>query len=65
MKYIAIFDVPDGYALGCAIAKIAIKGKEHYEPKDFKIAMRRLSRYRIKVWKCSNVSMPLREFFKI
>lgn len=36
MKYIAIFDVPDGYALGCASAKIAVKGKERYEPEDFK-----------------------------
>ena len=35
MKYIAIFDVPDGYAFGCASAKIAAKGKERYEPKDF------------------------------
>lgn len=34
-KYIAIFDVPDGYGIGAAIAKIAPKGKELYEEKDF------------------------------
>jgi hypothetical protein len=38
MKYIAIFDIPDGYAIGCAIAKIAPKGKERYEDKDFENA---------------------------
>ena len=36
MKYIAIFDVPDGYAIGCALAKMAIKGKEVYQPEDSK-----------------------------
>ena len=30
MKYIAIFDIPDDYGIGCAIAKIAPKGKEVY-----------------------------------
>lgn len=35
MKYIAIFDIPDGYGMGCAIAKIAMKGKEFYEENDF------------------------------
>ena len=36
MKYIAVFDVPDGYAMGCASAKIAEKGKEIYCDEDFK-----------------------------
>lgn len=36
MKYIAVFDVPDDYAIGCAIAKIAEKGKEIYYDEDFK-----------------------------
>lgn len=35
MKYIAIFDVPDGYGIGAAIAKIATKGKETYCDSDF------------------------------
>lgn len=35
MKYIAIFDIPDDYVIGCAIAKIAPKGKEYYEDEDF------------------------------
>ena len=35
MKYIAIFDIPDGYTIGCAVAKIAPKGKEIYEDSDF------------------------------
>ena len=38
MKYIAIFDIPDGYGIGCAIAKIAPKGKEVYTDKDFENA---------------------------
>ncbi len=38
MKYIAVFDIPDDYAIGCAIAKIAKKGKETYEDKDFENA---------------------------
>lgn len=38
MKYIAIFDIPDGYGIGCAIAKIAPKGKEFYTDKDFENA---------------------------
>lgn len=36
MKYIAVFDVPDGYGIGCATAKIAEKGKEIYCDEDFK-----------------------------
>lgn len=36
MKYIAVFDVPDGYAMGCASAKISEKGKEIYYDEDFK-----------------------------
>lgn len=35
MKYIAIFDIPDDYDIGCAVAKIAPKGKYFYEEKDF------------------------------
>lgn len=38
MKYIAVFDIPDGYAIGCALAKIAPKGKEVYEERDFEDA---------------------------
>ena len=35
MKYIAVFDVPDGYSIGCAVAKIAPKGLETYTNEDF------------------------------
>lgn len=35
MKYIAIFDIPDNYGIGCAVAKIAPKGKENYSDEDF------------------------------
>lgn len=35
MKYIAIFDIPDDCGIGCAIAKIAPKGKENYSDDDF------------------------------
>lgn len=35
MKYIAIFDIPDEYGIGCAVAKIAPKGKEIYTDEDF------------------------------
>ena len=38
MKYIAIFDIPDDYGIGCAIAKIAPKGKEVYTDKDYENA---------------------------
>lgn len=38
MKYIAIFDIPDDFVIGCAIAKVAPKGKDYYEDKDFKNA---------------------------
>lgn len=38
MKYIAIFDIPDDYGIGCAIAKIAPKGKENYSDEDFENA---------------------------
>jgi len=38
MKYIAIFDIPDNYGIGCAIAKIAPKGKEVYTDKDYENA---------------------------
>lgn len=38
MKYIAVFDIPDGYCFGCATAKIAPKGKDIYEEKDFENA---------------------------
>ena len=35
MKYIAIFDIPDDCSIGCAVAKIAKKGKDIYEDEDF------------------------------
>lgn len=35
MRYIAIFDVPDGYIMGCASAKIAPKGKDVYSEDDY------------------------------
>lgn len=35
MKYIAVFDVPDNYGIGMAIAKMAPKGKNNYTDKDF------------------------------
>lgn len=35
MKYIAVFDLPDGYAMGCACGKMAQKGKDRYEIEDF------------------------------
>ena len=38
MKYIAVFDIPDDYGIGCAIAKIAPKGKEIYSDEDFENA---------------------------
>ena len=38
MKYIAVFDIPDGYGIGCAVAKIAPKGKEIYKDSDFENA---------------------------
>ena len=41
MKYIAIFDIPDDYGIGCATAKIAPKGKEVYTDKDFENAYAR------------------------
>lgn len=38
MKYIAIFDIPDDYVIGCAVAKIAPKGRETYADEDFENA---------------------------
>ena len=36
MKYIAIFDLPEGYKMGCACGKmINPEGKEVYQPEDF------------------------------
>lgn len=36
MKYIAIFDLPDGYKMGCAVGKmINPEGKEIYNDEDF------------------------------
>jgi len=36
MKYIAIFDLPEGYKMGCACGKmINPEGKEVYRPEDF------------------------------
>lgn len=38
MKYIAVFDIPDGYGFGCAVAKIAPKGRDICEETDFENA---------------------------
>ncbi|MBQ7247117.1 MAG: hypothetical protein IJS22_03385 [Lachnospiraceae bacterium] len=38
MKYIAVFDIPDDYGMGCAVAKIAPKGRDRYEEEDFENA---------------------------
>ena len=38
MKYIAIFDIPDDYGIGCAVAKISKQGKEIYDYVDFEDA---------------------------
>lgn len=38
MKYIAIFDIPDDYDIGCALAKIAPKSRENYADEDFENA---------------------------
>ena len=38
MKYIAIFDIPDDYVIGCAVAKIAPKDRENYADEDFENA---------------------------
>lgn len=36
MKYIAIFDLPDGYKMGCAVGKmINPEGKEIYKDEDY------------------------------
>lgn len=36
MKYIAIFDLPEGYKMGCAVGKmINPEGKEVYNEEDF------------------------------
>ena len=35
MKYIAVFDIPDDYAIGCAVVKMAKRGKEVYTNDDF------------------------------
>lgn len=38
MKYIAVFDIPDDYGIGCASAKIAPKGNDVYTESDFEDA---------------------------
>lgn len=36
MKYIAVFDLPEGYKMGCACGKmINPEGKDVYKPEDF------------------------------
>ena len=35
MKYIAVFEVPDGYVMGCAMGKICPKDKEVRTDKDY------------------------------
>ena len=34
MKYIAVFDIPDGHVMGCAVGKIVPKGRDFYEEDD-------------------------------
>lgn len=36
MKYIAIFDIPDGYAMGCAVGKICVNDGKVKSDADFK-----------------------------
>ena len=38
MKYIAVFDIPDGYGMGCAVAKICPADGKIREEKDFENA---------------------------
>lgn len=38
MKYIAIFDIPDDYGIGCAVAKICPKDDKLRSDKDFENA---------------------------
>ena len=38
MKYIAIFDIPDDYKIGCASAKICQGGKDIYAVEDYEDA---------------------------
>ena len=38
MKYIAIFDIPDDYGIGCAVAKVIQKDKYPRCDKDFENA---------------------------
>lgn len=38
MKYIAIFDIPDDYVIGCAIAKVCQKDKNPRYDSDFENA---------------------------
>lgn len=38
MKYIAIFDIPDDYGIGCALAKIAKKDGERKADSDYENA---------------------------
>lgn len=38
MKYIAVFDIPDGYGMGCAVAKICPNDGKIREDKDFENA---------------------------
>ena len=38
MKYIAIFDIPDDYAIGCAVAKICPKDGKTRTDKDYETA---------------------------
>lgn len=35
MKYIAVFNIPDDYGIGCATAMVAQKGKDRYEDDDY------------------------------
>lgn len=62
MKYIAVFDIPDGYAMGCALGKIAPKGRDYYEDKDYENAyaeIEPLTEEKTKVYEGFNAIMRL------
>lgn len=57
MKYIAIFDIPDDYAVGCAVAKICPNDGKAREESEFENAYAQiepLSEQKTKVFDCFN-----------
>lgn len=58
MKYIAIFDLPEGYKMGCAVGKmINPEGKEVYHEEDFEniyAQVEPLSEQQERVFDCFN-----------